>query len=758
MLHKIFFIILLISLYQPSLALDNDDIRIYSKDFPLADTVDFGIAFVGDAINHTFIIENNSPEDIYITDVAPSILIAPSDFEPYEQTNDSAFQHAFFDATGNRNIIKGNSSFQINVKFRPSYYFNQRDTLETGYFEAKLSLGVLEKADTNKALYETNFILLGHSTIGFLSSLSTKIDFDSVLVNPPLAIESKLKVRNNWTKNLHLMNDNFEILTTKQNFDELKLEEKLTPVNIVKKTILEYELSYYPIDLGFDHARYSATYNAKEHEANDDSLAYFEVDIYGFGAKQDLHLNYVNSYNYTHNNDRDTIFIGHLLHSESINLNAQIINKGNINFQIPEPTYFSSSQNVSSTINTLLKNNIIEPDSTRDISLKISPNNLGEFQLIYSIPSDIKSRKINGTSDYHNKKDIVIKGIGLAPLMTFQNITDSIDFGSITSNDKCNQFSEKNINLYNQGNYELQIDSIWIDYPIGIENSFSFIPQQNKISSGSYTQLNVRFMPTISGNYSATVNIKTNEPIPHRTIVLSGNSIDDIEKEILVSSAKAKPGNIISIPIITKNNSINIANSFSGQLFYDLSHLNFIDAITTNTATENSKNNPETSFLQNENGLSFNIKMNTNENLKLRDTIIIFKFDTYLGHSTSSQIELSNPMFGNKDCEDLFMLKSPVPGEFEIIGISNREKKAFKDNSLAQNIFPNPNPGEFKLLSSYNDLTIEVYDSDGEKVQIETSKRNNEIDIKVKNFKNGLYLIRLQRQNISQSHKILLIK
>jgi|GEM_PF-2967798 len=758
MLHKFFFIFLLFLLYQPTYSFDSDDIRIYSKDFPLADTIDFGIAFVGDAINQTFIIENNSPNDIYITDVAPSILIAPSDFEPYEQTNDSAYQHAFIDATGNRTTIKSKSSFQINIKFKPSYYFNQRDTLETGYFEAKLTLGVLETLDTNKSLFQTNFILLGHSTIGFLSSLSTKIDFDSVLVNPPQPIETKLKIRNNWTKNLHLINHDFEILTTKQNFDELKLENKINPVNIVKKTILEYDLSYYPIDLGLDHARYSATYNAKEHEVGEDSLAFFEVDIFGFGAKQDLHLNSVNSFDYTHNNDRDTIFIGHLLHNRSINLNATLINKGNINYQIHNPVFISSSKNVSTTINIPLNDKTIKPDSLSDISINLSPNNLGEFQFTYSIPSDIKSRNIKGITDYHSKKDIVIKGIGLAPQLTLQNITDSIDFGSITNNDKCNQFSEKNISLYNQGNSELQIDSIWIDYPEGLDNSFSFIPQQNKISSGSYTQLNVRFMPTISGNYSATVNIKSNEPTPIRTIILNGNSIDDIEKEIIVSSAKAKPGNIISIPIITKNNSINIANSFSGQLFYDLSHLNFIDAITTNTATENSKNNPETSFVQNENGLTFNIKMNTNENLKLRDTIIIFKFDTYLGNSVSSQIELSNPMFGNKDCDDLFMLKSPVPGEFEIIGISNKDKKAFKDNPLAQSIFPNPNPGEFKLLSNNNDLSVELYNIDGEKVQIESSKTNNEIDIKVKKFKNGLYLIRLKSQNISQSHKILLMK
>jgi len=758
MLHKIYFFFLLILFSLEAHSSELDDIKIYSNEFFGKDTIDFGVTYIGDAVFQTIIIENNSDRDVFFSDVDPSILIEPSDYSPYPQTNDSAFQHAFLDNPTNLGVIRSNTSKEILIRFKPFYYYNDRNLNETGYFEARLKLGVLEKIDTNKSIVEKFYILVGRSTVGYLSSVKPIIDFDSVMIRPPSKIISNLRIRNNWVQSIQLIDDDFEVLTTKQNFNEFEIEQKTTPIDIVQKNILEYDLSYYPIDNGFDHARYSATYLTEEQESGNDSLAFFDIDIYGYGVQQNLHLSNVISYDWIHNNDRDTIDMGEIYFEDIVELNATLINNGNLNFGIPKTEEIININNVSASIDTPLNNRSITLGSNVEFSLLVSPDDYGEFEFTYSIPSDINQRAISGLLDYHNSKDVVIKGIGLAPDMRINIQNDTIDFGSISSNDNCTQFTEQTFKIYNQGNAELILDNIGIRFENLQTNSFEFTPSVSKISSGTFSDLNIRFIPSISGNYSATVTMKINQPNEYKNIYLIGSSTDDIQKNIKVSSIKTRPGNMVSIPILFNNNSINIASKFKAELNYSLSHLDFINAETINTASENSSNNPETFFIQNENGLDISINMNTGETFKRNDTLVILNFNTYLGESITSQIELSNPKFGNKDCEDLFLLNSPEPGLFEIIGISNKNKKAFKNQSLIQSIYPNPSQGEFRILSRSNINDIKLFNQFGEMMVFNFIQNNDIIVMNVPKINTGVYFLSVRKGSIVETQEILFIK
>jgi hypothetical protein len=248
---------------------------------------------------------------------------------------------------------------------------------------------------------------------------------------------------------------------------------------------------------------------------------------------------------------------------------------------------------------------------------------------------------------------------------------------------------------------------------------------------------------------------------------LFGTGISKLSSQISINNYTFKPGSELNIPILAEGNKINLASKFATTLRYNNTLVKYIGYKNTNTATQNlSLDSKITELIDNINGNLNNliIELNTpqNTNFLNSDTLILLRFNTYLGDVLATDMEIFEPKIGNDNCPEIMKI-TKQNGNITIDSICGLEYKVF-DRSGRQKFSisnPKPNPSSDNLDISFDMafktiVNIEIYNSYGEIVYTiinqELDKGNYSKSLDISGFNAGLYLIRMNAGLFEKTH------
>jgi hypothetical protein len=231
---------------------------------------------------------------------------------------------------------------------------------------------------------------------------------------------------------------------------------------------------------------------------------------------------------------------------------------------------------------------------------------------------------------------------------------------------------------------------------------------------------------------------------------------------------KAKPGRLISVPIIVDKNNIDIARIFSDTLTYNPTLLRYSSYENIGTASEGAipallKIEP----IADSSRLSIYIEMPSDDNFKQKDTLIKLKFNTYLGDNISTSIAFANPKFSNGPCSKVL---TPIDsnGIFTLDSICGLSLKAIPFTTKQfrfEDIFPNPANDKIQFeyeMAFSTEIKINLYNSYGELVEklidTEIPAGTYQLTYPTSDMTPGVYYFEMQAGLFRQIKKVVLTK
>src|SRR5690606_6998028 len=133
----------------------------------------------------------------------------------------------------------------------------------------------------------------------------------------------------------------------------------------------------------------------------------------------------------------------------------------------------------------------------------------------------------------------------------------------------------------------------------------------------------------------------------------------------------------------------------------------FVEPVFLNTAT--SETSLDTKFNLNQDGnLEIKIKRQSEENFLDSDTLVLLKFNTFLGNQSYTYLEFTNSKIGNNNCEQLFDLKTKR-GIYLTDSVCGLEFKTYDGQAGISISSVSPNPiSESSVVDIYTPVEIEV--------------------------------------------------
>jgi hypothetical protein len=208
--------------------------------------------------------------------------------------------------------------------------------------------------------------------------------------------------------------------------------------------------------------------------------------------------------------------------------------------------------------------------------------------------------------------------------------------------------------VFNSGNYPLQVEfALDPEYP---NTRFVVEPRNIEVGVNQQQSINIHFESEIYGEYFTDLLIISNTKNPRDTIrvPLRAVSIPPVQASLTLPNINAKPGRVISIPIILTSDNISpafIAGSYNDILYYNPTLLKYRSYSLLGTASEFVPN--PSIFEISPGNLQIDISNNGDDKFLPLDTLIILNFETYLGDAVETPIRFSNPRFGNNNCSNI---------------------------------------------------------------------------------------------------------
>lgn len=749
------------------------DGRVWHSDDKNKDTIDFGVVYLGDSVAQKFYLQNYTNKTFKVLGKSPSYII--------KAIKGGDLRYLHFLPKDNSNPI-----LEIKPKSEPDsviIYF--RDKLNnddaTGLMEAIMELGMVDESfpesDPRHLIAADTFFLRGIKTDQLIAAYDEFINFDSVYIretNQPA--EKVWNLRNVWRERLKIESDFYELKTSKIGDGEISFETIDVPYELkARSEYFKYPARYKPLDFYGDTAIYQMYYYTDIDTNNKDrKLDTVTTLITGVGVKQDLRINsinYGNSFAKSTNPNEPNTWIIELgnIELDKEQLVSVIVQNPITTSNIPIgksseifTQKFNRNDDISLEKAFISDGNFLVPGNLDTITFKIKPTTIGSFEFEYKLTTNLKNRKIY---NYQNQDEVfkfIFKGVGSAAQIGVSN--DSINFGSINIVvGDCPLSLTDSITIFNRGTSDMDIRFVTLTNFEGFEyvnNGVSTLKPNEKLD------LKLIFTPKNEINYSEILGIIYNIGNKEDTvkIYLFGTGISKLTTQLSINNYTFKPGSELNIPILIEGNKINLASKFLATLRYDNTLIKYLGYKSTNTASQNlsidSKAIEENVGKFNE--LKIELKTTENTNFLNSDTLIILRFNTFLGDVLDTEIEIFEPKIGNNNCPTIMEI-TKQNGNVAIDSICGLEYKVF-DRSNRQKFvlnYPNPNPVNDRMELDFTvafktNINIEIYNTYGEIVYTiinqELEKGNYSKSLDITGFNSGLYLIRMKAGLFEKTH------
>ncbi|MBM2816815.1 MAG: type sorting protein [Ignavibacteria bacterium] len=694
-------------------------------------TVDFGLCHESDSLIEYFYIQNTG-------DVTLMIGSSDSFTSPYTY---SVWQLPGHDGQ--------NSEFE---KTELTYLYilpNRTDSIKKLYTPKETSIGKFKKALIRMGIYDSSIngaqvndfcyfledTVIARKTKKYIDGYDDILDFDSVYCqNEMPSFKLAWKVRNVWKTNLQTTGQKLQEYTypTVFSVSGVKTPPFVFPSKL--KNDYEWEIAYSPVnETGLDSAEFRLFFEPTV--GTTDSAT---VILRGVRVQQNMQLVSA-TVPIVSGDGKDTFDIGDIRVGTKKTITGIIKNRSFLPFGCDsQKVYHENFDIVDASFQLsqpfLSGGRHLQKDSTDTFEIKFKPEVKGKFLNRYVIYSDLKKRGIKSVPPSAERITFYIRGTALQPLLSLPSKT--LSFGNVYVNEKagCYSNSEAMVFLANSGNEKLVVKSV------DIEPSQNFSIEANikkgfELNAGSSSSFSCTFSPTDAAQYFASMKFATNAVAPNDTVTLFLTAVSlppRLTKLQIPKNIRVKPGNVIFVPIIVKDGNAQFARTFDDTLTFDNSILKFVDRYTVGTASEASF--ADAILLDNEGKLAISIRMQTNAYLARRDTLILLKFQTYIGKRLNSQLSFSNPRFGDGRCPEVLDLPDDLTesdGLVTLDSVCGLQFIVFPDSSQKFALFdPMPNPATESFELSYSltfetDFKISLYDSYGNYVETIDGGRKN---------------------------------
>jgi parallel beta-helix repeat protein len=226
-----------------------------------------------------------------------------------------------------------------------------------------------------------------------------------------------------------------------------------------------------------------------------------EVTLKGTGLASDISVN------------PDPLNFGGVVVDDDSTMSISVSNKGNLELIVSEAHITGIDSAKFSIVNWQVPDTL-QPDSSREIQIKFTPDSWGDMTADLQIKSN---------SYYNNTLQVSLTGAGLAPAILVN--PNSLNFGGVNVGDD----SVRSIYISNIGNMDLHVDTIEI---IGADSTlFSIVTGQQEhftINPNDSSELSIKFSSTSLGNKEAVLRIVSDDPCPDRDtldIALTGKGV-----------------------------------------------------------------------------------------------------------------------------------------------------------------------------------------------------------------------------------------
>lgn len=284
---------------------------------------------------------------------------------------------------------------------------------------------------------------------------------------------------------------------------------------------------------------------------------------------------------------------------------------------------------------------------------------------------------------------------------TLQLSADTVHFGNINStknNANCPLQKDTTITLFNTGNQELRI------YDMQSSNAMFQVETASPLSipPNSSLPINISFSANNTpALYSAALVLHTNQtPQPEDTVWLLANALPPISADLTLPSMSAKPGTMINVPVIIGTDFtsdqqaiIDHVSTFDITLAFNPTLLVYNNEITGGTATAGC-------IVEATETGAGRLRIMTSKDAKFQpnDTLIILRFNTFLGNYRNTELSFVNAKFGISALCDDYISLTLHDGQYSIDSICGLDYKTGATNGQF----------DYTIASGANSETIDV--------------------------------------------------
>ena len=652
---------------------------------------------------------------------------------------------------------------------------NIRDTVEVQYLFDQAIPEVRKKSsclyiagllnNSDEIIVKDTFVIIARKTDKFVGSYDDDINFDSVYIGNQYSISKKWYVRNVWTTAQRIFEDEFELISSNLTDDEIIVERLKSDITLApNRESIEWEIEYNPLDTEPDEAVYKLYFYPFESEGNTDDIDSVEARISGVGVEQKLEIIDVLTGQFlTNQNDRYNIDLGVMRPGEKQLISVVVQNNGNFPIGSKSNNFITNRNDIGLLQSEIATSRNLQPTLADTIDIEFTAGTGGTIDMVYQFESDLLDRNIAGAQRKDALFEIHFSGTVKQPRIAIN--ADSIDFEAvaITNSGDCQTIVEKQIVITNLGNENLEIFNILVE---DLQNYDVYYSKSvyEPLDTGVVT---IYFEPDVSGSHNSKLKIISNNKKPNDTteVKLMGIGVPRAEIELKIDSVKSFPGTEILVPIIVEKEKITNATTYTDIIRYNRTILEFVEPIYENTASVSPS--LANQFNLNQNGhLNVKLMRQSEEPFAESDTLVILKFNTYLGDFEYSYIDFIESKIGNRNCEELFNINRNR-GYYQTDSVCGLEFKVFTENPFVEILGTSPNPTDGNVNIDINtpveiDVDLKLLSPLGsviwEKKELHLEPGENKFNYTFNNLKSGAYHLVMYKGRVLDSVKLIVVK
>ena len=433
--------------------------------------------------------------------------------------------------------------------------------------------------------------------------------------------------------------------------------------------------------------------------------------------------------------------IGCVRLGESKDVRITFQNRGNLPFGVwnqfsrIEPT---QTQGFTVISRFQQQRRILPEQRDTSLVLRFRPSIIGEQQIEYTLQSDIR-QNIGGTVRIPTAPDsttqiiIILRAKGIVPEI---EPPVNVSVSDVTLGARCGSKTTQRVVVRNPAAANCGAFTRVLSATLSSSNSpFRLISGQQgfTIPPASTASVEVEFEPTALGTFTTELVLRTDAPAPRDVvrIGLTGRAVELPNVNVSIATTHtAAPGTPLVVPIVVTPfagasgslSGLTLADNAVFQISYDRTLLEFADvASLVGTAAAGGRVQTRVSSQGTQQTLNVTVLAPQSAQFLARETLVAFRFNTYLGRETSSTLRLSDVRFGDSMCPQI-QVRTITSGLFQTDSVCNLLPKVealrnVPPRTIVAEVTPNPITDGFGkitfLVNEQAHITITLLDAQG---------------------------------------------